>query len=72
MGQLEQIEGLPFRRAHPENLIFLLECDSPGIQIYLGVLGFRDISKGQPAKGPLGHMWGEAATGSEGKINPRF
>lgn len=53
MGQLEQIGSLPFRRAHPENLIFfLLECDSPGIHIYLGVLGFADPQKASHVRDP--------------------
>lgn len=52
VGQLEQTGGLPLRRAHPENLIFLLECDSPGVQIYLGVLGFADPQKASQVRDP--------------------
>lgn len=47
MGQLEQIRGLHFQRAHLENLILFLEYEPPppDIQVYKGFLGITDPQK---------------------------
>lgn len=59
------------RGAHLDDLIPLLEYDPPRLSNLLGSLGVHRPSTGQ-VRDPLGHMWGEAATGSKEENSPQI